>query len=154
MRSFLFIYKEAEIALTGGIELKVVKKRACTKMPGCVGYSCADDNCAMLKVKSHVPPLRADDKQFTHRREWYHGVRWGVMRRAQLSREPLCQRCLSFEIITAARHADHVIPHRGNEGLFLNSGNLQSLCISCHSFKTMAEQKGEFLDYRDFKADA
>lgn len=38
-----------------------------------------------------------------------------------------------------ADHVDHVAPHRGDEELFWDISNLQSLCRSCHSAKTMRE---------------
>jgi 5-methylcytosine-specific restriction protein A len=34
---------------------------------------------------------------------------------------------------------DHVQPHRGDVGLFLDPGNLAAMCSSCHSRKTARE---------------
>ena len=39
--------------------------------------------------------------------------------------------------------ADHIKPHHGNEALFYDPDNLQSLCAQCHgSAKALKEHKG------------
>ncbi len=43
------------------------------------------------------------------------------------------------EDVNPARIADHIKPHRGDIELFYDETNLQPLCQSCHSAKTMAE---------------
>jgi 5-methylcytosine-specific restriction enzyme A len=40
--------------------------------------------------------------------------------------------CLATGIVTAAKYADHVVLHRGDEQLFW-FGELQSLCSPCHN---------------------
>ena len=70
------------------------------------------------------------------------------MRQQQLSTHPLCMRCNKFERTAAAVDVDHVHPHRGDEKVFYDSNNLQSLCRSCHSYKTNQEMKGIIEDYR------
>jgi 5-methylcytosine-specific restriction protein A len=42
-----------------------------------------------------------------------------------------------------ATDVDHVVPHRGDIKLFM-TGELQSLCHSCHSRKTIAENADIF----------
>jgi 5-methylcytosine-specific restriction protein A len=37
-----------------------------------------------------------------------------------------------------ASHADHIVDHLGDLKLFYDPNNLQALCPSCHSKKTMA----------------
>ncbi|RZA18825.1 MAG: HNH endonuclease [Proteobacteria bacterium] len=65
----------------------------------------------------------------------------------QLRAEPLCRFCAQAGRVTPATHADHIIPHRGNETLFFE-GELQSLCDAnpwrCHSSR---KQKIEALGY-------
>jgi 5-methylcytosine-specific restriction endonuclease McrA len=49
----------------------------------------------------------------------------------------MCHRAL-------ATVADHVIPHKGDESLFWDAGNLQGLCKRCHdSDKARIEAGGE-----------
>ena len=62
---------------------------------------------------------------------WYGSQRWKSIRAAQLASEPICAMCKARDKITAARIADHVTPHKGDEGLFWY-GRLQSLCKKCH----------------------
>jgi 5-methylcytosine-specific restriction protein A len=37
---------------------------------------------------------------------------------------------------------DHIIPHKGNKGLFWTRFNHQALCKSCHDRKTATEDGG------------
>ena len=66
-----------------------------------------------------------------------------MMRSRQLRLHPLCLRCEKERgLVVAATTVDHRIPHRGNEALFFDEGNLDSLCASCHSSKTALEDGG------------
>lgn len=42
----------------------------------------------------------------------------------------------------AAECVDHIRPHKGDQELFWDPANLQSLCDSCHSRKTATEDGG------------
>lgn len=81
----------------------------------------------------------------SEKRPWlrlYGTARWQRMRATQLTAEPLCRFCLDGETVTAATVADHIKPHRGDEALFWDVGNLQSLCASCHSRHKQREEHG------------
>jgi 5-methylcytosine-specific restriction protein A len=65
-------------------------------------------------------------------RHLYGRARWKALREAQLTAEPLCQMCLEFEIVELATVVDHKIPHKGDETLFFDPENLQSLCKPHH----------------------
>lgn len=65
-------------------------------------------------------------------RHLYHSRRWRRMRAAQLTAEPLCRFCRDRDDVTVATVADHIKPHRGDEALFWDPSNLQSLCAPCH----------------------
>ncbi len=62
------------------------------------------------------------------------------LRPRQLLREPFCRECARHGVRTYATDVDHVRDHKGDWALFADPGNLQSLCHSCHSRKTMREQ--------------
>ena len=64
----------------------------------------------------------------------YSDKRWQQLRQRQLLVEPWCAVCGA-----RATDVDHIKPHRGDLRLFLDEGNLQSLCHSCHSKKTAKE---------------
>lgn len=73
-------------------------------------------------------------------RKWYQSRRWARRRREHLTREPLCRQCKARGVIRAAGAVDHILPHRGDETLFWDPANWQSLCIACHNAKSAAEQ--------------
>lgn len=81
---------------------------------------------------------------------WRHlyGRRWRLRRAYQLASEPLCRVCKSKGLLTPARVADHIIPHRGDPTLFWG-GELQSLCDNCHSSAKQSEEAGQLppIDY-------
>ena len=75
--------------------------------------------------------------------EWhglYYTTRWREMRAVQLITEPYCRDCGRHGVRVPATDVDHIVPHRGNKRLFYDATNLQSLCHSCHSRKTISEQ--------------
>lgn len=102
------------------------------KHPGCPVLT-SDTWCP-----AHRPKQRRAESADWH--SWYTDPRygWAARRREQLVREPWCRECLKRGQRVRAEDVDHVIPHRGNLDLFLH-GELQSLCHSCHSRKTMQE---------------
>ncbi len=68
---------------------------------------------------------------------WHHlyaSARWRRESREFLARFPFCARCGK-----PAELVDHIQPHRGDELLFWDQLNWQSLCGRCHSAKTLAE---------------
>lgn len=73
----------------------------------------------------------------------YRDKRWHRLRYKQLQREPLCRFCAKRGIVRAATIPDHITAHRGNEQLFFDPENLQSLCKWCHdSVKQQMEKSG------------
>ena len=57
---------------------------------------------------------------------------WLRLRGQQLAAQPVCKYCRKENRVTAACVVDHVIPHKGDEALFFDADNLQSLCKHCH----------------------
>jgi 5-methylcytosine-specific restriction protein A len=77
----------------------------------------------------------------------YSNPAWRTIRRAQLSKQPLCQSCLTRGHVASALHVDHVFPWRQiGEHAFINN-IFQSLCHECHSHKTAQERKGNYEHY-------
>jgi len=75
-------------------------------------------------------------------RAWYGTQRWRKRAKHQLTIEPLCRMCAAEGIIRPARHADHIVPHRGDYELFW-FGALQSLCDPHHNSVKQAEERAE-----------
>lgn len=67
-----------------------------------------------------------------------HTGRWLRLRRDQLSRNPLCERCAEEGRITPASEVHHVVPVEEGltatekETLMFSPSNLASLCHDCH----------------------
>lgn len=86
---------------------------------------------------------RAEEVRGTAHQRGYDS-KWGKARVFYLRRHPLCVSCLKEGRTTPARVVDHVIPHNGDQGLFWDSANWQSLCdftspFNCHGSKTARE---------------
>lgn len=62
-----------------------------------------------------------------------YGSAWQKARLRHLQDNPLCVFCLKEKRITLATVVDHIIPHRGDQALFWDAGNWQSLCPTHHS---------------------
>nr|WP_249309140.1 HNH endonuclease signature motif containing protein [Ralstonia insidiosa] len=73
----------------------------------------------------------------------YGTKRWFQLRHRQLSAHPLCSMCQKLGKTTPATVADHKVPHRGDETLFFDPDNLDSLCKPCHDgAKQQLEKSG------------
>lgn len=72
------------------------------------------------------------DKNITH---LYSSPSWDRLREQHLRKQPFCIQCKSVILL----QVDHIKPHQGNPLLFYGESNLQTLCKSCHSRKTMKE---------------
>jgi len=66
-------------------------------------------------------------------RAWYKTARWQKLRWSILVRGCFtCVMCGHIGNQTSQLVADHITPHRGDEGLFWDENNLQVLCKQCH----------------------
>ncbi|MGE4337992.1 MAG: HNH endonuclease [Pigmentiphaga sp.] len=78
-----------------------------------------------------------------HWRSWYKTSRWQRLRWSILVRDLFtCHMCKGIEADTSRLVADHVRPHRGDEVLFWDTGNLQCLCKPCHDKLKQSEEQG------------
>lgn len=75
-------------------------------------------------------------------RQRLYDRRWQKFRAAFLAEHPWCVLCERIGIMTPAEHVDHVNPHKGDPQAFWK-GPFQALCPSCHSRKTVEEQRSE-----------
>lgn len=76
-------------------------------------------------------------------RRWYSLKRWKLLRLDVLRRDRFtCQwpGCGRLEPDTSKLVADHRVPHRGDERLFWDIGNLWTLCKPCHDGAKQAEE--------------
>lgn len=71
-----------------------------------------------------------------------YNSRWRKVRALYLAEHPLCVECEKQGALTAATVVDHIIPHKGDSGLFWDKDNWQALCKQCHDRKTVLEDGG------------
>jgi 5-methylcytosine-specific restriction enzyme A len=114
-------------------------KRPCSR-PGCsalvdVGTQYCD---AHRKVKQQAQ----DSHRGTSSSRGYDAD-WRRLRETHLSNNPLCVKCKARGFIVAGTDVDHIIAFDGKDDpLRLDPTNLQTLCKSCHSKKTIQEDGG------------
>jgi 5-methylcytosine-specific restriction endonuclease McrA len=70
----------------------------------------------------------------------YDTQRWRKLRLHVLRRDPICVACDANGILSEAKEVDHIKPLSEGGNAF-DTSNLQGLCKSCHSAKTMRESK-------------
>lgn len=61
-----------------------------------------------------------------------YGSRWQKARFHFLQKNPLCVYCKKQGKVTSAEVVDHIKPHKGDQKLFWDVKNWQSLCKHCH----------------------
>lgn len=68
-----------------------------------------------------------------------YGSQWKKLREQVLDRDKnLCQPCLRNNIVTSAKHVDHIVA-KAHGGTDVDS-NLQAICVKCHGVKTAKEK--------------
>ncbi|WP_340080684.1 HNH endonuclease [Streptococcus agalactiae] len=77
-----------------------------------------------------------------------YNSRWNKARLRYLKLHPLCVYCQRKGRLTKATVVDHITPHRGDQDLFWNQTNWQSLCKSCHDRKTKTADRYVEYTYR------
>lgn len=70
-----------------------------------------------------------------------YGWKWQKAREAFLKHPEnvLCRACTELGLVVVATVVDHIVPHRGDQGLFWDRDNWQPLCKTCHDRKTATE---------------
>jgi 5-methylcytosine-specific restriction protein A len=71
----------------------------------------------------------------------YHTPLWRQLTAQVKLEQPLCVMCAVNDIDTPTKEIDHIIPTRVNKALWFERSNLQGLCKSCHSTKSMRDRK-------------
>lgn len=74
-------------------------------------------------------------------RRFYKTAAWLQARAAQLSLQPLCERCLAEGIIEPATVVNHRTPHKGDWLLFIDPANHESTCKPHHDRDIQAEER-------------
>lgn len=71
-------------------------------------------------------------------KNFYNTPRWREKRKRYLQQHPFCVECLKGGTYVKATMVDHIIPIKQGGSMF-DDDNLQGLCWSCHSRKSIQE---------------
>ena len=114
--------------------------RPCNK-PGCINLTnrtyCDEHKPIRQPIQRDKDKEREYNKQRGSAASRGYDSKWRAYRIEFLKRNPKCVRCGS-----PATVVDHVLPHKGNKGLFWTRFNHQALCTVCHDRKTATEDGG------------
>lgn len=98
-----------------------------------------------LAIQSHAGPERDRARSISAPwRTWYKTAAWRALRLRIFVRDLFtCQMrgCGAIESDTSRLVCDHIRPHRGDEAMFWNEDNLQTLCKPCHDRLKQAEER-------------
>lgn len=77
----------------------------------------------------------------------YQTAQWKTQRQVQLSKQPLCESCLTMGKVVQANHVDHLFAWTkiGKQAFYNNV--FQSLCTHCHSHKSAQEKQDIYTHY-------
>ena len=93
-----------------------------------------------MTTQTKQPSWRTDKRSSSERG---YTAAWRKARNAYLYEHPLCVYCEREGKVTAANVVNHKIPHRGDQQLFWNIENWESLCFTHHnSDAQMSERSG------------
>lgn len=112
-------------------------KRPC-KHPGCPNL-CDSGYCEKHRPKRYDPMY---EKRRGSAASRGYDRKWRDASKAYLRQHPLCVQCKKDGFVVPAILVDHIIPHCGDQKLFWDRANWQSLCWQCHSRKTAKEDGG------------
>lgn len=117
---------------------------------------CRHPGCAALVRGGYCPQHQPKERRSAQAAEWHRWYNLPLwtreLRPAQLLREPFCRECAKAYPPGDPRHrtpatvVDHVRPHRGDWGRFVDPRNHQSLCKRHHDQKTAQETWGQRRD--------
>lgn len=93
-----------------------------------------------LRTRNTTDRRRRMSSEELERDYWYSSRNWRNLRRAYISRNPLCEFCFARGVTKAADVVDHVVERKDDDSRRLDSSNLQSLCHRCHNLKTLEER--------------
>ena len=89
--------------------------------------------------KSHLPKKKSYAP--------YQTAFWNHQRTRTLASHPLCEACKAYNRIRQAQMVDHVWRWKHIGKSAMKDNWFQSLCISCHTAKTILEEQGIYRYY-------
>jgi len=115
-------------------------------MPRRPPHPCGRPGCRELTHTRYCPTHTAEENKTydKHHRDkelkrFYNSQPWETLRRQKLGKDPFCEDCRKGGTLIKATMVDHIREIKDG-GERLDMENLQSLCHSCHSRKSMKER--------------
>ena len=109
---------------------------------------CAYPGCPELTITSHDKYCSKHQKLYVQEydkyyrdknaHEFYVSKQWKNKRLNYLIEHPFCEQCQKEGRLVKAQMVDHIVPIKQG-GSLLDDNNLQALCNSCHSRKSVNE---------------
>ena len=102
---------------------------------------CSEPGCNLLvespetRCPAHFKPKKVNAFEKATRANEYNTSAWRKLRKQHLKRHPHCVKCGSTEKL----QVHHTVPPRGNESLFYDEYNLETVCATCHRVLTAKE---------------
>lgn len=121
--------------------MKAKKAPQRAKRP-CLVSSCKEYSTNQGYCDKHQDKIRKKDRERGTSHQRGYDARWNKARIEHLDEHPLCVDCGKREYVMPATVVDHIVPHKGNDELFWDRSNWQSLCKPCHDRKTATEDMG------------
>ena len=114
----------------------------------CASYGCTNQRSKLnTYCVEHGGKNTVDTEQRKAFTSMYQTNQWRNLRQAQLSKQPLCESCLSRGKVVQANHVDHLFAWTNlNKDAFYNNV-FQSLCTNCHSHKSALEKQDIYIHY-------
>jgi len=123
----------------------VYKDKQGDEMPYKPKKPCNYHNCNKLTANQFCEEhKKAAEKAYNQNgrdkesQSFYNSAAWKKLRNIKLCLDPLCEECYKKDILSKATVADHIVPIKQG-GVALDINNLQSLCDSCRSRKSITE---------------
>lgn len=103
---------------------------------------CPEPGCCTIVQKGRCDKhKRSNDRYRKTFRQRGYTHQWTQLSKVYRRHNPVCVICLFKGRVTAAEITDHIVPHRMDSSLLMDSENLCALCWKCHSWKTRKEDK-------------
>lgn len=112
------------------------------KYPGCLELVRDGGYCDKHKKQVNQSNNRNYNRHHRNKssQAFYDSTQWRKLRKIKIARDPFCEECRNHGLFASATHVDHKVEIRDG-GASLDMDNLQSLCHSCHSRKTLLERQ-------------
>lgn len=114
--------------------------RSICSAPSCKQISVENGRCDRHQQKPKKCSKQQNSRASTTVNEHiYQSAKWRKLRARKANDSPLCETCLTYNIIKPVDIVDHIKPVLDYPKLAYVYSNLQSLCHQCHNEKTAKE---------------